>query len=335
MYIDTVPSIPASFSHLLTTYANIPPSSQQAHIKRIRDLAYAEHKYPCLGRFRFLDLDMSAHPMYAHIVALFQDAPGSPDMPKFLDLGCCLGQDLRKLIFDISCEPSHDALEKFISIGGASIVPHLFASDIIPQFIELSYGLFNDESIIPRSQFLSPVDIFDSSSTNPLRKLDGRVNVLHVGAVFHLFNLEQQRDVGRGCLRLLSPEGHYVSTSTAATGDDNTWEGGDKAVNWSKTALIFGEQVANVQPTETERQSGGMRFRHNEESWRRMWEELVGEEKWRGVVTGIRAVSRMEKRSWTSKQRDGAGGEEERKKFIGRVEEGFRWQVWWVWIDFA
>ena len=290
--------------------------------------------------------------MYDHVVALFRDgvsskvnddanqdgleAPESRNRvmksPIFLDLGCCLGQDIRKLILDASpnLPPPKD------------LVSRIHGADLLPSFIDAGYALFCDERIVPRSQLIAPADVFDTAPDNALSKLDGKVSVLHVGAVFHLFDLEQQKEVGRRCLKLLERKG----VEMAASGHG---EGGEE-VQWSKRALIFGEQVGNITAGHTARQSGGLRYRHNEESWKGMWEELVQEDEWEAVVRSVRVQSNLEGRSMVSKERDkltegeGMAGEQEAgptasedemKKFIGKVEEGFRWHVWWVWIDFV
>ena len=295
---------------------------------------------------------MSAHPTYGHVVSLFQncvrgkanagvdqdgsEAPESSDSavkrPTFLDLGCCLGQDLRKLILDASpnLPPPRD------------LTGRIYGADILPSFIDAGYSLFRDEHIMPRSQFIAPADVFDTSPDNALSKLDGTVSVLHVGAVFNLFDLKQQRDVGRRCLKLLERKGVEMAVSGQRQG------GGE--VQWSKRALIFGEQVGNVTAGHTARQSGGLRYRHNEESWKGMWGELVQEDEWEAVVRSVQVQSNLEGRSMASKERDkltegeGKAGEQEAgptasedemKKFIGKVEEGFRWHVWWVWIEFV
>lgn len=355
LYIPTVPTtVPPSFSHLLSAYSDIPPNQQKSHIQMIRDRAYEHHKYPCLGRFRFLDLDMSAQLVYEKVISLFRDShqvdtdPGSDSMgsegeigdgPIFLDLGCCIGQDLRKLLLDCpsSVPPS------------PSLTSRLYGADLLPDFIDAGYALFNDGAIMPRSQFIAPADVFDTFEGNALSRLDGKVNVLHAAAFFHLFDLEQQKMVARRCLRLLRRDGVDVGVAGGSSVPNET-RAGDGGT-WNRTALIFGEQVGNVTAGHAARIStGGSRYRHNEESWKRMWEEIAEEEEWKEVVKEVVVESRLEeKRSQPSRTRNSlgdeeakgmaakleAGSEEERKKFVGKVEEGFRWHVCWMWVTFV
>ena len=230
-----------------------------------------------------------------------------------------------------------------------SLTTRAYGAELLPEFIDAGYALFNDSAVMPRSQFVAPADVFDSSEGNALSRLDGMVDVLHVGAFFHLFDLARQRLVARRCLRLLRRDGgdggaageSRVSDGRRALGDGGTLE---------RTALVFGEHVGNVIAGHAARVgSGGERYRHNEESWDRMWEEIAEEEEWKGVVKAVFVESRLEERSQLSRTRDslgngeaqgkaaelGAGSEDERKKFIGKVEEGFRWHVWWVWVTFV
>ena len=57
-----------------------------------RKEAFAVYPYPCIGNFRFLDL--SLHASKAHDEVIDRVREGA----KFLDLGCCFGQEIRYLV---------------------------------------------------------------------------------------------------------------------------------------------------------------------------------------------------------------------------------------------
>ena len=60
-----------------------------------RNRAWDIHPYPCLGQFRFLELNLSKRvDVYPRLLSMIKKGGN------FMDIGCCLGQDLRKLIFD-------------------------------------------------------------------------------------------------------------------------------------------------------------------------------------------------------------------------------------------
>lgn len=293
VYQATLKIVPSAISTLLTEYSNIPVDAQKEHITRIRDQAYENYPYPCLGRWRFLDLDLSIHPLY-HTEVLpaltsqdrKQDSTSADDDWVFLDLGCCLGQDIRKLIFD-GADPSR-----------------LRGADLRPEFIEVGYSLFGDKSTFPPSHFIAPADVFDFSPSSPLAQLDGKVGILHVCAVFHLFTLEGQKQLAQRVLRLLSPQ--------------------------RKKVLLLGGQAAHINAGEW----GGNRprYRHNEETWRRLWEDVVSEKEWTDKVQEVQVESVMEARF------SGAGDQfsdsNTTQRQIGVFEEGFRWMKWSVWITF-
>ena len=312
--LETIPK----FSALLQSYSSIPPEQQLKHITTLRDRAYAHHPYPCLGRFRFLELDLALHPLYDTVVLPLLK---SRRPPTFLDLGCCLGQDVRKLLFDLGG-----------TVDGAPR-GNVYGADLKPEFIDIGYELFLDEAKLPRRQFVTPADVFDEKEGNVLSVLDGRVGVLNCSAVFHLFGLEQQKLVARRCLRLLRKEG---------------LEGEGKKV------LVLGCQTANVNAGEYPRANGRMRVRHNGESWRKMWEEVIAGEEWRDVVEGVDVESQLlevderferlkegqvpltveqEPAAMTGREAE----EVDKKKAwqrVGWLEEGFRWQTWSVWVTF-
>jgi SAM-dependent methyltransferase len=297
-------NLPAPISALLSTYSGVPVEQQKEHITRVRNQAYKSHPYPCLGRWRFLELDLSNHPLYqSDILPQLQDT-NTPDW-LFLDLGCCLGQDVRKLVFD-----------------GAD-ASRVYGADLRPEFIDMGYELFRDEDRFRRdAHFLAPADVFDFSRDSDLsKKCDGKVGILHTTAVFHLFDRDQQVKMAKRCLQLLDPS--------------------------RGRALVCGSQVGNVDPGERARRwGGGSRYRHNNESWKELWEEVVQSEVWQDRIKAIEVHSTLDTRyreHELGKLRDHALAENEAaenalnngQRQIGLIEEGFRWQKWWVWIDFV
>ncbi|KAI1825292.1 hypothetical protein F4861DRAFT_203829 [Xylaria intraflava] len=256
-YYETIQHVPGPMSELMSSYAGIPEDEQIAHITKLRNAGYAQFPYSCMGTFRFLDLDFSRHEAYKeHVVAPLSQptAPGEPE-PLFLDCGCCLGQDLRKLVAD-----------------GA--LPHrIWASDIEPRFIELGFELFRDGDKLPRDHFLCPGNLLATTkdpSEDQLTRLDDRVTILHITAVFHLFDLDNHRRVADRCLRLLRKD-------TGAP------------------VLILGAQVGSHEPKHVHSQSQPRRTRyfHNVESWEALWREVCGQPQWRDKIATVEVKSKL------------------------------------------
>lgn len=134
--------------------------------------------YPCIGQFRFLDLSISSAPQYPEILQRVKDGQ------KLLDVGCCFGQDVRKLVFD-----------------GAP-AENIYASDLQHEFWDLGYELFLDKDRL-RTQFIE-ADVFDEESG--LSKLDGQIDIVHAASFFHLFSWPQQKEVAIRIVSLLKPQ---------------------------------------------------------------------------------------------------------------------------------
>jgi hypothetical protein len=240
-FIKDAPTIPPQTAELLEKYSGIPAGEAQVnHIWRLRDRAYQEYQYPCLGLYRFLLLALSSHPLYhTHVLPVLRgrqdaDATSQPTaLPIFLDLGTCLGQDIRKLIFD-----------------GAP-VESVYGADILSEFIDIGYDLFQDEKKLPRNHFVVPADIFDPSSR--LNEFDGKVDCLHANSVFHLFSWDDQVLVAKRVSKLMRPQ---------------------------KGSLILGTHIAHQEAGEIVSRPGrrtSTMWRHNNESWAKLW-ELVSKE---------------------------------------------------------
>ena len=140
-----------------------------------RSLAYSIHPYPCIGQWRFLDLGISSAPQYAHVHSLLKHQSAT-----LLDLGCCFGQDVRKLIFD-----------------GAPAA-NLVASDLRSSFWDLGYDLFRD-----RDRLASRFVVGDVLEEGSLRELDGTIDIIHASSFFHLFSWAEQVRAGVRCIALL------------------------------------------------------------------------------------------------------------------------------------
>ena len=101
----------------------------------------------------------------------------------FLDLGCCLGQEIRKLVHD----------------GAPSA--HTYGADLHGGFFAAGYDLFGDKDHL-QTTFIE-ADIFNDAS--PLRALYGRMDIVYTGDLFHLFGLDEQERIARKVVKLLVP----------------------------------------------------------------------------------------------------------------------------------
>ncbi|KAL8806414.1 MAG: hypothetical protein Q9182_001329 [Xanthomendoza sp. 2 TL-2023] len=228
---------------ILTTYSQVPPTEIEAHIYSIRDKAWGIFPWPCVGEFWFLRFGLAQHPLYRNMVL-----PRLKAGQTLLDVGTCLGQDLRKCIFD-----------------GAP-ANRLFASDLFPEYKQLAYDLWRDEDKIPPGHFYTDDILADNDlfTSGPLMTQlgPGQVDIVSITMFLHLFNYENQLRAATRILRLLSQKpGSIIIGSQAGSID-------------------FGEQT--LKPPFHRSDDGGRRtvFRHNPESFERLWQEA-------GRLTGV------------------------------------------------
>ncbi|CAF0879715.1 unnamed protein product, partial [Didymodactylos carnosus] len=97
-----------------------------------------------------------------------------------IDFGCCLGQDVRQLVYD-----------------GVPI-DQIRGYDLEPFFIEQGYELFRDGEVMKEKKIFAPGDIFDNQFLNEIEP----AYYLYVGSFIHLFDAETQRDVCRRLTKL-------------------------------------------------------------------------------------------------------------------------------------
>jgi SAM-dependent methyltransferase len=123
-----------------------------------------------------------------------QNSPASTGT-KFLDLGTCLGQDLRTLAFD-----------------GAPI-RSLYGADVLPAFEGAGHELFRDEDRFDSSHFISG-DIFSENDNLAISR--GTWDLIHIAMFLHVFSLERQKKACENMLRLLrnTPSSMVFGTQT-------------------------------------------------------------------------------------------------------------------------
>lgn len=192
---------------------------------------------PCIGLWWWLKLGLSTHPQYPELLARFQ-AHSSASPVKFLDLGTCLGQDVRKLIHD-----------------GAP-VECVYSSDIFAGYEAVGHALFRDLEKM-RGHFIHG-DIFDNAPDAPLVKTRGTWDVVSIMLFLHAFKWDDQVAICKSILKLLKPQpGSMVIGLQHA----NTKSGEEQIIR----------QYQQERPDKYV-------FTHNKETFKQMWEEIAESE---------------------------------------------------------
>ncbi|CAF3395585.1 unnamed protein product [Rotaria socialis] len=169
------PPINSDVETFFVNHASIPSSALREHLINIRQRAWEKRNYPCLGRWAFLDFSIQQSPIYQEILDQCKNHGAT-----LIDFGCCLGQDIRQLVYD-----------------GVHL-DRLRGYDLESFFIELGYELFCDGEVMKENKIFTVGDIFDDDFLNGVEPAD----YVYVGAFIHLFDTPTQREVCRRLTRL-------------------------------------------------------------------------------------------------------------------------------------
>jgi len=254
--------------NLLVEYSGIAPNQVEAHVYKVRDIAWEVFPWPCIGEWWFLYLGLSTHPSYPSLLTRFKDTPTT----KLLDLGTCLGQDLRKLVFD-----------------GAP-VSQLYGADMLPEYEAVGYDLFQDKEKFA-GRFIAS-DIF--ATDEDLAKTEGTWDVISIFMFLHVWDMKDQKRACQRLLKLLKPKA-------------NSW------IIGAQTGSEVPFEFALRPPFATPGQKKTV-YRHNLDTFRKMWEEVAEEE-------GVRVDIWLQYEESPKKKPEGGGqpylaGEHNRRFFF-------------------
>lgn len=177
-------------AHLLAIVSVVVPHPRSSLVQLLtgvspqkRDRLWAVAKYRCIGRLRFAsvpDADMADDGFREALRRL--KSRDSQDV--LLDLACCVGQVIRKLV--------HDGVDS----------TRLLGADLHPEFIDIGYELFRDRDRLGAT-FVAG-DIFDADDVG-FAKVAGKPTIVHAQAFFHLFDWQRQVAAAERVVELLRP----------------------------------------------------------------------------------------------------------------------------------
>lgn len=145
---------------------------------------------------------MSTFPIYQTVLGNLRSGAWT----RYLEVGCGLGQDLRKLIYD-----------------GAP-ASAVLGTDLLAGLLTSGQTLFHDADSLPLGTSLLAADFLDEGPENVLAaaQLDGSVDVVHASMFLHCFDRPTQLRACRRIVRLLKPQPGVMvvgkSGGVAATG---------------------------------------------------------------------------------------------------------------------
>ncbi|VDC07017.1 unnamed protein product [Peniophora sp. CBMAI 1063] len=213
----------------------------RSRVEAVQEEAYDIYPYPCIRGFRYVAHFMSANAAYSRAIELGKADPSAI----LLDIGCCMGTDVRKAAYD--------------GFPASQIV----GCELQSEFIRLGKKLYGDAENTPirfiqgdalalklptSAQSITP-------STTPVREvaalddLLGRVAVVYAGALFHLFDESTQ---------------HALALRLALLARQD------------KPALIFGRHQGQTQagPIKDNFAQTLDRYAHSPETWVALWKQV-------------------------------------------------------------
>ncbi|KAI0339310.1 hypothetical protein BDW22DRAFT_618546 [Trametopsis cervina] len=218
-------------------------SSDEEELKKkileVQKIAYQEHPYPCIRGFHFVILMMAANPVYPQVLEA-----GKTGNTVLVDLGCCMGSDVRKIVAD------------------GYPASNVFGIDLRQEFLDLGYRLYGTDA--KGIHFLTS-DVFEvlyplpeaTSADSPsldsvtnISQLRGRITHFYTGALFHLFDESTQYALALRVAGLLKRE---------------------------PGAVVFGRHQGLQEAGMIDDHLGRTRYGHSPASWPQLWKKVFSE----------------------------------------------------------
>ncbi|KAM7215947.1 hypothetical protein V8F06_008705 [Rhypophila decipiens] len=186
LYLNEIPPSANAARRLLETYSGIAPADVDAHIRNIRDQAWAVFPYGGIGSFSFFDFTSTLEDPNFQAVTTRLTAPGSTET--FLDVGCAFGTVVRQL--------------NALGVSGE----RLFGTDLQPRFLDLGNELFRDGQSSSSGITFVAGDMLDENDVR-LDVLNGRIDIIYASAFFHLFEVQDQIKAAKRMVQFLKMQG--------------------------------------------------------------------------------------------------------------------------------
>ncbi|KAK0648680.1 methyltransferase domain-containing protein [Cercophora newfieldiana] len=165
--------------YMLHKYSGIPAEEIDKVVMDLREKAWDTFPYPCVSHLDFLDFQIShRNLLYPRLVEQLKS--GS----KMLDIACCMGHDIRKLVFD--------------GVPGENLV----GIELQQGFLDLGFELFRDKDHL-KAKFLQGSVTEDGGLWD---ELYGKFDIVHLGMFLHMWTYEEQIDVLKRAIKCLKPE---------------------------------------------------------------------------------------------------------------------------------
>jgi predicted TPR repeat methyltransferase len=186
--------VPESTIDLFRRYCHIEKEQEiRDRILKAQQLGMGIYDYKCIKEMRFATPRCVLHHRYNSIIESIGDGT-------VLDIGCCMGTDVRRMIVD----------------G----VPreHIWGVDLRSDFFEVGFLMFNDRDTMKDHFIAADLLVKDTSSWS--ERLKEGFNIVYCGSVFHLLDEEQICLLANNIYNvLLKPGGIFFGRTMGSASD--------------------------------------------------------------------------------------------------------------------
>jgi SAM-dependent methyltransferase len=168
----------------------------------IQKKALEIQNYKCIRQGKFLEPRISFHPSYKTLIL------PQLENKKIIDIGCCMGTDIRKLILD-----------------GAT--PSNIVGIDIDKFWHLGYELFDDyknNTLLSKINCFYLVDLLSDSFKDKIYEIGNEkfenfqgFDIVYMGSVLHLLSEEDIKKAIQHSFQILAPQGMYLGQTVACS----------------------------------------------------------------------------------------------------------------------
>ncbi|KAE9980585.1 hypothetical protein BLS_004131 [Venturia inaequalis] len=182
-FYETLEKLNPEARKFLNDYIGLPEAEHLAHVLKVRDQAWKVCPYSCVGTFGFTSPSIQVQPYYPSLLTRIKNGD------RFLDLGCGLGQNVRKIVHDLGPSPS------------------VFGSDLSQDLIDCGYDYFLDKSSLEPQFFTG--DLLSGKDPN-FGKMKGTFDIIFATCLYHLWSWDVQLKASIATVNLLKPEAGAV-----------------------------------------------------------------------------------------------------------------------------
>eukprot|EP01120_Amphizonella_sp_Union-15-10_P016780 TRINITY_DN9055_c0_g1_i1.p1 TRINITY_DN9055_c0_g1~~TRINITY_DN9055_c0_g1_i1.p1 ORF type:complete len:254 (+),score=28.25 TRINITY_DN9055_c0_g1_i1:96-857(+) len=176
----------------LLLFPSLTPEQVLTRAEKTRTKALEVCDYRCIREWRFLETRINTNPIYPKVLPNLQNKT-------ILDLGCCFGTDIRRLLYD-----------------GAK-AQNIVGVDQYSQFLEFGFELFGDKELLQNRFIVSDFLVDNLAKRLTENNFPISFDVIYASSILHLLTDEECKQFLKLAFSLLNPGGIFFGQSVGAS----------------------------------------------------------------------------------------------------------------------